>query len=245
MTATRSGPPKRNSSRPPIRSSPTTSFFVHHCAQPLSGSDGLEDLADRRIHSRPWFLISGIGPTSLLANVQPIVAHASGKGNQKLRVVDSRRWQRVDIGLIRFSAGEDDDAGVGATADRVREGRPGTFDLAGSALVTQLSDELDHLAQGPKCRGANLGEKAAARVDGQAPAELDRTRVEQGRRAAGLAQSELLAGEELAGGVGVLALHDVEVTGADTGLLVGGGGGQGGGGGHGVVGETRQGGSTR
>src|SRR5207302_7058902 len=68
-----------------------------------------------------------------------------------------------------------------------------------------------------------------ARVDGQAPAELGGAVLQQFGRVPTRAQPELLVGEELAGGVGVLALRDVEVGGAEAGRVVGGGGGEGGG----------------
>ena len=76
---------------------------------------------------------------------------------------------------------------------------------------SELADELDHLAERRGAEWLTLGEQSAARVDREAAAEGGGARVEECRRAAGLAEAELLARQQLAGGVGVLALDHVEV----------------------------------
>ncbi len=103
-------------------------------------------------------------------------------------------------------------------------------DLAGPGRAAQLAGQLDHLPQRRRAERLALRQQAAARVDGQPAAEPGVTVVDEAALLAGLAEAELLVGEQLSGRVGVLALDDVEVAGADPGRRVRVPGGQGGGG---------------
>src|SRR6185437_11802902 len=110
-------------------------------------------------------------------------------------------------------AGQDDDAGVGAPADGVRQRRAGAFDLTGPALAAQLAHQLGDLAERGGAEGLPLGEQPTVRVDDTATTERRGTGVEERGRATGLTEAEFLARAELAGRVRVLALDDVEVPG--------------------------------
>ena len=92
--------------------------------------------------------------------------------------------------------------------------------MARPGLAPELVHQLDDLAERRRAERLALREQAAARVHREPPAE----RVVPSASSVGLlarrAQAELLVGEELAGGVGVLALDDVEVAGSDARFLV-------------------------
>ena len=79
----------------------------------------------------------------------------------------------------------------------------------GARLAAQLVHELDDLPERRRAERLALRQQAAARVH-------DDARLgEELRLVAGRAEIELLVREQLAGGVGVLALDDVEVVGPD------------------------------
>ena len=81
----------------------------------------------------------------------------------------------------------------------------------GGPHSARLAHQLDHLAQADAPSGSPLESSPPLTLTGRRPPRCGGAGVEQHRRALGLAEAELLAGEELAGGVGVLALDDVEV----------------------------------
>ena len=90
----------------------------------------------------------------------------------------------------------------------------------GPGFSAQLVYQLDDLSERRRAERLALREQPAARVDRSAC----RRAWSRPMRAAsacspGCAQAELLVGEQLAGGVGVLALHDVDVGRADARLL--------------------------
>ena len=93
-------------------------------------------------------------------------------------------------------------------------------DLAGAGVAAELVHELDDLAERRRAERLALRQQPAARVHRSRAAERDVAVGEEARLLARRAQAELLVGEQLAGGVGVLALDDVEVVGPDAGFLV-------------------------
>ena len=135
-------------------------------------------------------------------------------------------------------AGEDDHACVGPASHRVRERGAGAVDLAVTAFVAELTDQVDHLTEGGGTEGFALGQEPAAGVDGQPAAELVVTGVEEVSRTTRWAEAELLAGLQLPGRVGVLTLDHMEVVWPQAGFLVCRVGGQGRRSGHIVVYET-------
>ena len=123
----------------------------------------------------------------------------------------------------RVALHDDDDAArVRAAADGVREPDPRAVDLARPGLAPQLVHELDDLAERRRAERLALRQQPAARVD---RAGRRRASVAPSASSFGLlarrAEAELLVREQLAGGVGVLALDHVDVVGPDAGFLVG------------------------
>ena len=109
-----------------------------------------------------------------------------------------------------------DAAGVGAAADGVREADARALDLAGAGVAAELVHELDDLTERRRAERLALRQQAAARVDRAARRRARSSpSASSSRLLARRAQAELLVREQLAGRVGVLALDDVEVVGAD------------------------------
>ena len=76
---------------------------------------------------------------------------------------------------------------------------------------------LDHLTHGRCAQRLALRQQPAAGVHRTTAAQLDGAGAQQLRLPARCAQTELFVGEQLAGGVGVLALDHVEVVGTEPG----------------------------
>src|SRR4051794_6878545 len=99
---------------------------------------------------------------------------------------------------------------------------PGALDLAGAGAALQLPRDLAPL--GDRLRGPRLAEagEPAARVDGDALAPDGGVAVvDEPLGLAGLAEPEVLVPVELERGREVVDLGDVDVVGAEPGLLVG------------------------
>ncbi len=142
-----------------------------------------------------------------------------------LRRWDPRGWflaLRVDpraeaeSAVPERSAGDDHARGIGAAADSVGEADSRAVDLSGPGVAPHLVHELDDLAERRRAQRFTLRQQTAARVHRPMPPGVG----EELRLLAGRAELELLVGEQLAGGVGVLALDHVEVVGADAGFRV-------------------------
>src|SRR5262249_61866254 len=108
-------------------------------------------------------------------------------------------------------AAEGGGAGVGARAvgGAAAAGPPAR--LPGGGLSPQLGDELAALSEGRGAARPPLRQQPAARIDREPAADAGDA---VGQPLAGVAlraQAELLVGEQLTRGVGVLALDDVEV----------------------------------
>ena len=122
------------------------------------------------------------------------------------------------------------DAGVGAASDDVGQARPGRRPPAGRRPRPAAGAPARRPGPGPRPRAARPW--TAARPSGSRAGRPPIIRVHRGQDARPgrpvAHRPELDPGQQLAGGVGVLALHDVEVVGAQAGLGVGVLGGQGG-----------------
>ena len=90
----------------------------------------------------------------------------------------------------------------------------------GPRAAAQLPGELDDLAERRRAERLALGEEAAARVHRQARSHRAAAVADPAAAAATRAEAELLRRQDLARGVGVLHLGEVDVGGAQAGGLV-------------------------
>src|SRR5581483_6489335 len=105
--------------------------------------------------------------------------------------------------------------------DGVGEPDACAVDLTCTRGAAQLPNQLDNLADTGRAERFALRQQPAAGVHRASATERDHPVSEQLRLLARRAQPELLVGEQLTSRVGVLALDDVDVTGADAGRRVG------------------------
>ena len=126
----------------------------------------------------------------------------------------------VAVPGIVVSPLDDHAARVRAAPDGVGQPDPRAGNLARSGVAAQLMHQLDDLSERRRAQRLALREQAAAGVHREGAAQQGRAVGEQLRLVARFAEAELLIREELAGGVGVLALDHVDVAGPDARLLV-------------------------
>ena len=112
-------------------------------------------------------------------------------------------------------------------------------DLAGAGGAAELVDQLDDLAEGGGSEGLAFGQQAAGRVDRAGAADVGVAVGQDPGLLTRRAESELLPGQQLPGGVGVLTFHDIDLGRSDAGSGVGVLGGEGAGPRDLVVGQAR------
>ena len=121
---------------------------------------------------------------------------------------------------------QDVDAAGRAEADDVGQADLGALDLAVAGLAAQVGGTPPRCWRCPVARdGVALGLEAARHVDRRRPVAPGGAGVEEVDGAARLAQHQVVVVDQLGGGEAVVQLDQVEVVGADAGLLVGLGGG--------------------
>ena len=135
--------------------------------------------------------------------------------------LDGRRRLRGLNAVLGGGLLQDVDAAGGAEADDVGQADLGALDLAVAGLAAEVVADLPDVGDAGGGDRVALGLQAAGHVHrGRAVAPRGAA-VEEVDGAALLAEQEVVVVDELGGGEAVVELDEVEVLGADAGLLVG------------------------